>query len=259
MSWDPTTYLAFADERARPFLDLLARVDADPTTVVDLGCGPGQLSAVLRARWPQATVHGVDSSAAMIERARTDDPDPRTRYELADVATWTPEGPVDVMVSNALFQWVPEPLAVVERLAGHVRPGGTFALQVPGNFDQPSHRLLHEISGREPYAAHTRDLHEARGTETPDAWLTLFAGLGWPVDAWETTYLHVLPGDDPVFDWIKGTGARPVLQALPDDLRTGFEDEYKAALREAYPRRPWGTVLPFRRLFCVARRPEQVR
>jgi trans-aconitate 2-methyltransferase len=258
MTWDPATYLAFADERGRPFLDLLARVDADPATVVDLGCGPGQLSPVLRARWPRAQVLGVDSSAEMIDRARADDADPRTRYERADVATWAPDGAVDVVVSNALFQWVPEPLAVVERLAGHVRPGGTFALQVPGNFDAPSHRLLHETAAREPYAPHTRGLDEARGTEL-GSWHELFAGLGWSVDAWETTYLHVLPGEDPVFDWIRGTGARPVLQALPDDLRAGFEREYKAALREAYPRRPWGTVLPFRRLFCVARRPDEVR
>jgi trans-aconitate 2-methyltransferase len=258
MTWDPATYLAYADERGRPFLDLLARVDADPDAVVELGCGPGQLSPVLRARWPRARVLGVDSSAAMIDRARADDADPRTTYELADVATWEPEAPVDVIVSNALFQWVPEPLDVVERLAAHVRPGGTFALQVPGNFDAPSHRLLHELAGREPYAAHTQGLDVARGTEL-SAWFERFAGLGWAVDAWETTYLHVLPGDDPVFDWIRGTGARPVLQALPDDLRADFEREYRAALREAYPRRPWGTVLPFRRLFCVARRPAEVR
>lgn len=258
MTWDPATYLAFADERGRPFLDLLARVDADPATVVDLGCGPGQLSPVLRARWPEAQVLGVDSSAEMIARARADDTDPRTRYEQADVATWRPSEPADVVVSNALFQWVPEPLAVVERLAGHVRPGGTFALQVPGNFDAPSHRLLHELAAREPYAAHTQGLDEARGTELP-ACFELFARLGWAVDAWETTYLHVLEGEDPVFDWIRGTGARPVLQALPDDLRPDFERAYKVALREAYPRRPWGTVLPFRRLFCVARRPDEVR
>lgn len=258
MTWDPATYLAFADERGRPFLDLLTRVDADPATVVDLGCGPGQLSPVLRARWPRARLLGVDSSAEMIDRARADDADPGTAYELADVATWEPDAPVDVMVSNALLQWVPEPLAVVERLAAHVRPGGTFALQVPGNFDAASHRLLHELATRQPYAAHTQGLDEARGTELT-AWFELFAGLGWTVDAWETTYLHVLQGEGPVFTWISGTGARPVLQALPDDVRPGFEREYRAALREAYPARPWGTVLPFRRLFCVARRPAQVR
>ncbi len=257
MPWDPTTYLAYADERGRPFVDLLARVNADPATVVDLGCGPGQLSPVLRARWPQARVHGVDSSPPMIDRARRDDPDPGTTYELADVAGWTPAEPVDVIVSNALFQWVPDALDVVERLAGHVRPGGTFALQVPDNFAAPSHRLLHELGGREPYAAHTAGVHHARGLDL-DALTDRLAALGWTVDAWETTYRHVLPGDDPVLAWVRGTGARPVLEALPDDLRADFEHAYRLALREAYPRRPWGTVLPFRRLFCVARRPAQV-
>ena len=117
----------------------------------------------------------------------------------------------------------------------------------------PSHTLLHEISSRPPYGEHTVGLHEPRGTD-PQAYLELFAGLGWDVDVWETTYRHVLEGDDPVFSWISGTGARPVLQALPDDLRPRFEQEYKAALREAYPPQPWGTVLPFTRVFAVAHR-----
>ena len=254
-SWDPTQYLRYADERGRPFVDLVARIAVEASTVVDLGCGPGQLTPVLRARFGDARVHGVDSSTPMIERAVAENADGLASYEMADVATWSPAEPVDVITSNALFQWVPEPMTVIERLAGHVAPGGAFALQIPGNFSAPSHRLLHEISSRPPFAVHTEGLHEARGTQGPADFIDLFAGLGWAVDAWETTYQHVLPGEDPVFEWISGTGARPVLQALPDDLRDQFVTQYKAALRDAYPARSFGTVLPFRRVFCVATRP----
>jgi trans-aconitate 2-methyltransferase len=253
-SWDPGRYLQFAGDRSRPFVDLVGRVEGAPETIVDLGCGPGHLTAVLRARWPAAAIHGVDSSPDMIDRARADSADDRATYELADVATWTAPRPVDLLISNALFQWVPDQLAVITRLADLVAPGGTFALQVPRNYDAPSHRLLHEISAAPPFGLHTEGLHADRGTD-PAAYLELFTGLGWATDVWETTYLHVLPGDDPVFDWISGTGARPILQALPDGLREDFVEAYKAALREAYPARPWGTVLPFTRTFAVARRP----
>ncbi|MEJ7633803.1 methyltransferase domain-containing protein [Aeromicrobium sp.] len=260
-TWDPARYLQFADQRSRPFVDLVGRVQGEPRTIVDLGCGPGHLTAVLRARWPEARIHGVDSSAEMIDEATADNASPsddRVTYELADVATWTTDAPVELMISNALFQWVPDQLAVIRRLAQLVVPGGTFALQVPRNYDAPSHRLLHEISSRPPFGEHTDGLHADRGTD-PAAFLELFASLGWTPDVWETTYLHVLPGADPVFDWISGTGARPILQALPDDLRDDFVTTYKAALREAYPARPLGTILPFTRTFAVARREGRLR
>lgn len=254
VSWDPTRYLQFSGDRARPFVDLLARVTRhDARSVVDLGCGPGNLTPLVRSAFPDASLVAVDSSPEMIDRARVDDPD--TEYLLADVATWAPDGPVDAMVSNALFQWLPDRLDVIRRLAGSVSPGGVFALQVPANGDSPSHRLLFEIAGRGPYAEHTADVTDRFFVDGPELYLDLFASLGWSSDAWQTTYLHVLQGDDPVFDWVSGTGARPVLQALPDGLREQFVDEYKAALRDAYPRQPFGTVLPFTRTFCVATQP----
>lgn len=254
-TWNPSQYLRFADERGRPFVDLVSRIDTEASSVVDLGCGPGQLTPVLRARFPEAKILGVDSSVEMIERAEAEGTDPEARYETADVAGWDPEGPVDVIASNALFQWVPDSFGVIKRLASHVRSGGAFAIQTPHNFDAPSHRLLHAISSAGPFAEHTRGLHDDRGTEGAADYLALFAGLGWSVDAWETTYQHVLPGVDPVFDWVSGTGARPILQALPADLRARFVVEYKASLREAYPQRGFGTVLPFARVFCVAVKP----
>lgn len=255
MSWDPEAYLRHADDRGRPFLDLLARVDVTPYTIVDLGCGPGQLTPALQERWPHARILGIDSSAEMIEAALERDDGPLVSYRMADVSEWMPESPVDLIVSNAMFQWVPDQLDVIRRLAGRVAHGGAFAIQVPNNFDAPSHVLLRELAARDPYAEHTAGLDLVRGSD-PDSYLELFASLsddlGWGVDAWETTYLHVLPGADAVFSWISGTGARPVLQALPDDLRASFEKEYKDLLREAYPPQPWGTVFPFRRTFVVA-------
>lgn len=251
-TWDPERYLTYADERGRPFLDLLARVAADaPRSVVDLGCGPGNLTGLLSARWPRAEVVGVDSSEEMIARARAA-AIPGVRFEVGDVRAWRPEEPVDVLVSNATLQWVPGHLELLPSLVDRVSPGGWFAFQVPGNFAEPSHVIRKELAGQQPYAEHVR------GVAVPDAfgpevYLERLLDLGCTVDAWETTYLHLLTGEDPVFTWVSGTGARPTLQALPDDLRGEFEAEYRRRLREAYPPGAHGTVLPFRRVFVVAR------
>lgn len=250
--WDPQKYLDFADERGRPFLDLIGRVRGTPHTIVDLGCGPGQLSRVLRARWPDAAILGIDSSPAMIGRAEAGNTDPNISYLLADAAEW--EGSADLIVSNALFQWVPDQFEVI---TGLTAMAAQIAIQVPDNFDAPSHALMREVAARTPYAEHLEGF-EFRTGNGAESYLGLFHDLGWEVDAWTTTYLHVLPGPDAVFEWISGTGARPVIQALPEDVRAEFVEDYKAALRVAYPRQEWGTVLPFERVFVVARRPGPV-
>lgn len=254
--WDPSLYLRHADERSRPMADLLARVPVhDARTVLDLGCGPGHLTPLLRSRWPGAAITGVDASPAMVERACRDASGDGVRYLLADVRDHQPPAPADVVVSNATLQWVPRHLDLLPRLARHVAPGGALAFSVPGNHDAPSHRLLRDVATREPYAPHTRDVDRPRSHD-PAVYLDALARPGWDLDVWETTYLHVLHGPDPVLRWISATGARPVLAGLPDDLRPRFEDEYGAALREAYPPRAHdGTVvLPFRRVFVVASR-----
>lgn len=251
--WDPQTYLKHADERGRPFVELLARVPVTaPARVLDLGCGAGNLSAVIRDRWPGAEVLGVDSSAEMIAHAREVDPD--GQYEVADVATWTPDGPYDVIVSNAMFQWLPDAFEVITRLLDSVQDGGALAVQVPDNQEAPSHRLMREVAARPEFAEHTSDVRRFSRTDAA-SYLELFAGLGWIADVWTTEYLHVLPGDDAVWGWVSGTGARPYVQALPEELRQDFVEQYQAELRAAYPQRPWGTVLPFARTFAVATRP----
>lgn len=252
-SWDPQTYLAFADERSRPFFDLLARVQAtDPAYVVDLGCGPGQLTAALAQRWPQARVDGVDSSEAMIADARTH-AGPRLRFQVADLRDWHADVPVDVLVSNATLQWVPGHLTLLPVLLGQVRHGGWLAFQVPGNFGAPSHVLLRGLAADPRFAELTAAVHWPESHE-PGVYLAALQGEGHLVEVWETTYFHVLTGPDPVLRWISSTGARPVLQVLPDSLRERFEQEYAAALRAAYPPTSSGTVLPFRRIFVVAQR-----
>jgi trans-aconitate 2-methyltransferase len=253
-TWDPDRYLTYADERGRPFVDLLNRVPAHaPRRVVDLGCGPGNLTALLARRWPDADVLGVDSSVPMVSAAEQAGL-PGVRFEVGDLRSWRPAEPVDVLVSNATLQWVPGHLDLLPWLVRQLAPGGWFAFQVPGNFEEPSHVIRRELAAEAPYADHVRDA-AAPASHDPAVYLDRLLDLGCAVDAWETTYLHLLTGDDPVFAWVSGTGARPTLQALPDDLRPAFEDEFRRRLREAYPPRPNGTVLPFRRIFVVAQVP----
>lgn len=250
--WDPDRYLTYADERGRPFVELLARVGAtEPAHVVDLGCGPGNLTALLAQRWPGAEVRGLDSSPEMVERARAEHPG--IRFDVGDVREWRPDRPVDVLVSNATLQWVPGHLGLLSALVDAVAPGGWLAVQVPANFDEPSHTIRAELAATPPYVEHTRDV-AVPASHDPATYLDALARLGCEVDAWETTYLHVLRGEDPVFTWVSGTGARPTLQALPADLRGEFEREFRARLRAAYPERDGRVVLPFRRVFVVAHR-----
>jgi trans-aconitate 2-methyltransferase len=185
----------------------------------------------------------------MIEKARATDS--RIAFDVTDLRDWAPASPVDVLVSNATLQWVPGHLDLLPRLVSAVAPGGWLAFQVPGNFDEPSHTIRRELAAEAPYDAHTGDV-AVPASHDPAVYFDALAALGCQVDAWETTYLHVLSGPDPVFTWVSGTGARPTLQALPDDLRPAFEDEFRARLAAAYPERPYGVLLPFRRVFVVA-------
>lgn len=251
-TWDPQQYLAYADERGRPFVELVARVGAQrPEHVADLGCGPGNLTRLLTERWPAAQVTGVDASAAMIERAEADHPG--ISWQLADAREWQPEAPLDVLVTNATLQWIPDHLALLPGLTDMLAPGGWFAMQVPGNFSEPSHTLRDEVAALPIFAEHTRPAARPASHDA-SVYLRALIELGLEADAWETTYLHVLHGADAVFEWVRATGARPVLEALPAQLRPEFEEQFKARLRDAYPADSADrVVLPFRRVFAVGR------
>jgi trans-aconitate 2-methyltransferase len=254
--WDPRQYAVYADERGRPFAELVARIDvSDPVDVVDLGCGPGELTATLHRRWPHARVLGVDSSLEMVQAAQQHAVEDAVAFVRGDVTTWTPDGTVDVIVANAVLQWVPGHLELLGRFAGWLRPGGVLAVQVPDNFDQPSHTLLRELRASprwRPVLGAGADRSGA--VERPETYLNGLVGLGLAPDVWQTTYLHVLSGEDAVLEWVKGTALRPVLSSLESEpLRAEFVESYARMLRAAYPRRPWGTVFPFRRTFVVAR------
>jgi trans-aconitate 2-methyltransferase len=255
--WDPGQYLRYAGERARPFFDLLSRVGAtDPRYVADLGCGPGNLTAALAERWPGAEIVGVDSSPEMIGAAQARaDGHPALSFALGDVRDWRPDRPVDVLVCNAVLQWVPGHLDVVRRWPGMLAPGGWLAFQLPGNFDQPTHAILLDLVSSDRWAPLLPDVALNRQAADPADYLDLLAAAGCSVDAWETTYLHVLHGADPVVEWYRGTGLRPVLAALDPGRAGEFVADYSARINAVYPAAPYGTVLPFRRVFVVAQAP----
>jgi trans-aconitate 2-methyltransferase len=257
-AWDPAGYLRFAGERARPFADLVDRVGAqDPGVVVDLGCGEGALTASLAGRWPAARVTGVDSSPEMLAAAATHAVAGRVEFTLADVRDWAPTEPVDVLVTNAVLHWVPGHAQLLPRWAGQLAPRGWLALQVPGNWRAPTHTLLAALCRSTRWAGLLAGAAPAEDAVLdPVGYLDVLTGAGLAVEAWETTYLHVLTGEDPVLAWVRSTVLRPVLALLEEDDAAELTAEYAAGLRAAYPVRADGTtVLPFRRVFAVGRAP----
>ena len=256
MEWSAQQYVRFEDERTRPVRDLLAAVPTRTAgRIIDLGCGPGNSTALLAARFPDATLAGLDSSADMLAAARRRLPD--TRFIQADLGTWDGDGGGwDAILSNAVLQWVPDHAALLPRLVGHLAPGGSLAVQMPDNLDQPSHRLMSEVAAQEPWAEALAGASGARHTIGTPAW---YYGLLRPlcarVDVWRTTYHHPLRGAEGVVDWFKGSGLRPFLARLPESEQGAYLDRYRQAIAAAYPADADGTVLlPFQRLFIDATR-----
>lgn len=253
--WNPERYLTFASERTQPFIDLLTHARAyDPRRIVDLGCGPGNGMPVLREFWPEAEIIGIDSSPEMLQRAQeSTSADPRISYQQTDIRDFQLDEPADLIVSNAALQWIPEHRDLLPQIQANVAPGGTLAVQVPGNFSAPSHRLLAELAASEPYRQFIDPHTMLQPTAEVSDYMLDVAAEGWEVEGWETRYHHVLHGEDPVFTWISSAAARPVLEALPEGPREEFTRQYKASLRKAYPKTKLGTILSFRRLFFIAR------
>lgn len=255
--WNPGQYLRYGKERERPFWELIARIQGEPPArVVDLGCGPGGATAALHARWPQARIHGIDSSPAMIEQASRLAAPPSLTFELQDIREWqAPPGSVDLLLSNAALHWVPGHLERFERWLATLAGEGKLAFQVPRNFDQPSHTLLAELAGEPRWAGRLASVRETLELPSAAAYYERLRALGAEVDMWETTYHQVLSGPDPVLEWVRGTALAPYLAALDAQDAAAFESRYAAALRAAYPQLASGeTLFPFRRLFVVAAR-----
>lgn len=252
-AWSPSLYVRFEDERTRPAADLLAHVPlVSARCAVDMGCGPGNSTELLAARFPEATVTGVDSSPEMLAAARTRLP--HLAFEQADLATWMPAEPVDLLYANAVFQWVPDHLAVLVRLMGGLAPGGVLAVQMPDNLGEPSHMAMHATAEAGPWAGRVRAAGIGREPLPPvEAYYDALKPFAAKVDLWHTHYQHPLAGVPAIVDWLKSTGLRPYLAPLTEDERPAFLADYARRLAEHYRPRVDGTVLlRFPRLFIVA-------
>ncbi len=253
MAWDPSQYLKFVDHRLRPAIDLLNRIDLDnPAQIFDLGAGAGNVTRLLKARWPNAQVTGVDASAEMLAKAAGAK---EIRWQQADLATWRPDEPADLIYSNAALHWLGDHERLFPALLSYVRPGGIFAIQMPRNFLAPSHVLVADAARSGPWRAKLEPLLKPPPVQEPAFYFDLLAPGAEDLDIWETEYQHVLEGDDPVTEWLKGTWLIPFIEAVDEPDRAAFEAEYARLVAAAYPKRPDGrTLFPFRRLFIIARR-----
>lgn len=256
-TWDPAQYERYKAWRDRPALDLMVQIPAelDPREIWDLGCGTGEHAALLRRRHPGAVVHGLDSSPDMLARARArpDDID----WVEQGIADWSPATAPDLIFSNAALHWLPDHAALFPRLAESLAPGGVLAVQMPNSFTAAWHVLMRETAADGPWAADLAGVEGTRPLAAPEDYYAWLSPLCDSVDIWTTTYLHALTGEDPVVDWMLGTGLRPYVEALSSDAdRSLFLDAYRARLAPVFPRRADGTtLLPFPRVFLVARRP----
>jgi trans-aconitate 2-methyltransferase len=252
IDWSAGQYRRFETERTRPAADLLARVTIEGVArVVDLGCGPGNSTELLVDRFPQAEVVGTDLSEDMLAAARK-----RLRavtFRRSDIASWQPETPVDLVFANASLQWVPDHATLLPRLLGRLTPGGTLAVQVPDNLDEPSHRLMREVAAAGRWRAALAGAATARTGRQPAGWYHRLLHGRAELDLWRTTYFHPLADVAAIVEWLKGTGLRPYLAPLAEDAAADFLAAYREAIASAYPALPDGSVLlPFPRLFIVA-------
>lgn len=256
MAWDAGQYLKFGEERTQPARDLLARVPlASPRRVVDLGCGPGNSTALLIQRWPEAEVTGIDSSPAMLEQARRDYP--KGHWVEADIGAWSPAEAHDLVFSNAALQWVPDHARVFPALLDTLSPGGVLAVQMPRNYDAPTHALLREMAAHPRWSPRMPEHLRRFPVSEPGFYYDLLAPRAARLDVFEIEYLQVTDGPEGIVEWMKGTGIRPFLQDLDEAGRAELLADYLARVEQAYPRRADGKVLfPFRRLFLLASRRE---
>jgi trans-aconitate 2-methyltransferase len=256
MSWSAHQYVAFEDERTRPVRDLVAAIPNEiARSAVDIGCGPGNSTEVLLARYAGASVTGLDSSQDMVDAACKRLPD--VQFRVADIGAWDGAGPYDVILANAVLQWLPDHASLFPALVSRLAPGGTLAVQMPDNLDEPAHRLMRQVAAESPWADKLAGASKARAERAPAQWYyELLRPLCQRVDVWLTTYYHPLAGGPAaVVEWFKGSGLRPFLQPLDEAERAAYLARYQTEIAKAYPPLPDGSVLlPFPRLFIVATR-----
>lgn len=256
MTWSASQYVQFEDERTRPVRDLVGAIPtATARRVVDIGCGPGNSTEVLAARYGDAQVTGLDSDADMIAAARKRLPD--LRFDIADVTQWQDAGPWDVILANAVFQWVPNHATLFPSLVGKLAPGGSLAVQMPDNLNEPPHLLMRETALKGPWSAKLTAAADARTALASERWYyEILKPHCSRVDIWRTIYQHPLKGGAAaVVEWFKGSGLRPFLAPLDDAEKADYLAQYEAALASVFPALADGTVLlPFPRVFIVATR-----
>lgn len=254
--WNPALYRRYEDERTRPAIELLARVPlAQAREAVDLGCGPGNSTELIAARFPAARVTGVDNSEAMLDSARVRLPG--VPFELADIATWQPATPPDLIYANAALQWVPDHATLFPRLFALLAPGGVLAVQMPDNLDEASHRLMREVAADGPWREAIGEASKLRAPRRPvGEYYDMLTGAASSVDVWHTVYQHPMASAEAIVEWVRATGLRPFVDPLSEEQRAGFLAEYTRRIDAAYQARADGKrLLGFPRLFLVARRP----
>lgn len=254
MTWDPKVYLAFGGERTRAAADLVGRIDCtNPRAIADLGCGPGNSTELLAARWPDAAIDGIDNSRAMLREAR--ESGVRARWIEADVTAWAPVAAYEIVYANATLHWVADHPSLLPRLVSYLSPGGVLAFQVPRNFREPSHAIMQELAAHSRWSEKLKGVGDWWNVLEPERYYSIFEAVCDSVDIWETRYLQRLEGEDAVYRWVCGSGLRPYANALEGAEREEFLNEYRKRVARAYPRRASGvTLFPFQRLFCVAKR-----
>ena len=254
MQWDPTQYLAYGDLRLRPAIELLSRIAVTaPGRVFDLGCGAGNVTVLLAARWPEADVVGIDSSAEMLAKAEA--PPANVSFAEADIANWQPDAAADVIFSNAALQWLDDHATLFPRLTAQLAPGGQLAIQMPRNHGEASHQAMIATVEDGPWAERLRPVLRPSPVAPPERYYEILAPHCRNVDIWETVYLQQMVGENPVVEWTKGSALRPLLAALQGAERDAFEVAYAERIRAAYPpARDGRTLFPFRRLFIVVDR-----
>lgn len=255
MAWNPQQYLTFEDHRLRPALDLLGGIPLEmPKTVVDLGCGTGNVTRIIQERWPSAKVVGLDSSTEMLGKAR--EADSKIQWQQKAIDDWQPKQKLDVIYSNASLHWLGGHETLFPRLMSYLRLGGYLAVQMPGNFSAPTHTLVYETVRSGPWKERLEPLIKPPPVMDPTDYYRILVPYSEQLDIWETTYIQALEGENPVAEWTKGTWLKPFLDALEEPEKAQFEAQYRRRILQAYPPGLNGkTLLPFRRIFVVAKSP----